>query len=132
MKRAVEVDGSGVVAGAWAVGKAAHEDVREQQLGHDAERIVVVSADPACIVDMICSGVEQDCVSWEAVDSHTNSTGIAGGKATSSDPFEDDSKAGIPDAASSAPAWAHMFHRAFAEVMAAWAFVAHTSCWDSC
>lgn len=132
MKRAAEVDWSGVVAGAWAVEKAAHEDVREQPLGYDVERIAVVSADPAYIADMICSGVEQDCVSWEAVDSHTNSAGTAGGRATSSDPIADGSKAGIPGAASSVQAWAHMFHRAVAEAMAAWAFVAHTSCWDSC
>lgn len=80
----MELDGFVVIAGAWAVEKAAHEDVRESPWVRDVEHIVVVSVDPACSANMTCSGVEQqDCVSWEAADSHTNSEGIAEGKATS-------------------------------------------------
>lgn len=62
MKRAVELDASGVVADAWAVGKAAHEDVREPPSVHDADCTVLALADLAYSADMACSGVEQDYV----------------------------------------------------------------------
>jgi hypothetical protein len=57
--------------------------------------------------------------------------GIAGDKAPSLGPFVDDSKAGSLGAASFAQAWVRMNHRAVVAAVDAWAFVAHTSCWDS-
>lgn len=47
------------------------------------------------------------------------------------DPFADDNKADNLGVASSVQAAAHMTHHAVAELVAAWAFVAHTSYWDS-
>jgi hypothetical protein len=73
-------------------------------LVRDAEHTVAVSAVLAYSVGMTCFGAEQDCGPSEVVDSHTSSEGIAGGKAKSSDPFEDDSKADILDVVSSAQA----------------------------
>ena len=57
--------------------------------------------------------------------------GTVGDKAPSLGPSVDDNKAGSLGAASSAQAWVRMNHRAVFAVVDAWAFVAHTSCWDS-
>ena len=115
-------------AGAWAVGKAAREDAMRQPVVHDVDCIVVESVDPEDIADMICCGVTQDDVAWEAAGSHTSSADIAAGMEASSGSSAGDSRAGSLGAASSVQEWAHMSRHAVVAVVAAWASVAHIPC----
>lgn len=99
MKRRVGRGLSEVIAGAWVVEKAAHEDAKEPPSEHDAGCIVVISSEPDCSVPA-CFDIEQDCVALSAADSRTSLVGIAGDKAPSLGPSVDDSKADTLGAAS--------------------------------